>query len=150
MHFQPVLPPGAVVDKITVNGVSAKEWGTRETEQGWVVADFGFWFDTTAIVQIKWHGGITALPLTYDPKPGDHSIGYRIISTSFESNTYKIILEGPQNTSQQFRVWAANPGDYIVEGAEVQDINGNILTLSVDFPAADEKYIMREVSLIKR
>ncbi len=133
MHLQPVFPPGSVIKRITVNGLPAKEWGVREAEQGWVIPDFGFWLDSAAMVEIHWKGGITALPLVPDPRPGDRSKGFRIISTSYTDKVYSITLQAPPASHQEFRIWAAEPGKYKVEGAEIKEISGNIMTLSTYF-----------------
>ena len=147
VHFQPILPPGSVVEKITVNGQPAREWGVRPSQQGWEIPEFGFWLDSTAVVEVTWHGGITALPLVSNPQPGDRSAGFRIISTSFADSSYTITLQGPRASSKEFRIWAADPLKVESDGALIQKIEGNIMTLTTDFPDLEMDYAMKSVIL---
>ncbi|MFA4863543.1 MAG: hypothetical protein WC605_07215, partial [Bacteroidales bacterium] len=147
MHFQPVFPPGSVIQKIRVNGLPAKDPGLRETEQGWVIPDFGFWLDSVATVEIYWEGGITALPVISHPKPGDRSEGLRIINTTYSKGEYSITVEGLHSKQYDLKVWAADPDKYKVEGIEIKDISGNIITLTIDLPDSETKYTMKKVVL---
>ena len=147
VHFQPVFPPGSAIQKIRVNGLPAKDWGVRDTEQGWVIPDFGFWLDSAAKVEIYWEGGITALPAISHPKPDDRSEGLRIINTSYSKGEYIITVEGLPSKQYELKVWAAEPGKYKAKGAVITEIKENIITLSVDFPAMEGKYAESKIVL---
>jgi len=142
-----VLPAGCVIDRIRVNGLPARDWATREQDQGWVVADFGFWLDSTARVEVHWHKGITALPLLSHPQPGNGSDGYRIISTEYNDDQYTITLQATGLSSHELRIWAADPSDWTADNAEVEKIEGNIITLKVTFPKQDGNYTEEKVIL---
>jgi glycogen debranching enzyme len=146
VHFQPVLPPGSVVEKITVNGQPAREWGVRPSPQGWEVVEFGFWLDSTAAVEITWHGGISALPIVSSPQPGDRSEGFRIISTSFADSSYTVTLQGPRASSKEFSVWASEPHKVLADGAVIHKMEGNIITLTIDFPDLETDYATKTVT----
>jgi hypothetical protein len=147
VNFQPVFPPGSMIGKIFVNGQPAKDWGVRRSAQGWVIPEFGFWLDSTALVEITWRGGITALPLIPHPEPGDRSAGCRIISTQYEDNTYTVHLEAPESSEQEIMLWAADPEKYFAEGAALKSIEKNKITLSVHFDPSENKYSGKEVIL---
>ncbi|MBW6460416.1 MAG: hypothetical protein K0B08_07555, partial [Bacteroidales bacterium] len=147
VHLQPVLPPGCKVEKITVNGLPARDWGLREARQGWVIPEFGFWLDSTAVVEITWYGGITALPLLSHPVPGERSKGFRFIGTRYDNETYTVILQAPRASRQEFRVWAAEPEKYWPEGAEIINISGHIITLAADFPDLETDYAVKYITL---
>jgi hypothetical protein len=110
-----------------------------------VVADFGFWLDRMAVVEITWHGGITALPLLSHPQPGDRSVGFRILDTQFADSSYTITFQGPRASRQEFRVWAADPSKVITGDAEIIAIEGNIITLATTFADLETDYAVKEV-----
>jgi hypothetical protein len=147
VQFQPVFPPGAVIKNVRVNGLPAKDPGVRETDQGWVIPDFGFWLDSSSTVEITWEGGISALPVISHPKPGDGSEGLRIINTSYSKGEYKITVEGLSNKQYELKVWTANPEKYKAEGAEIAGISGNIISLKLDLPDTGTKYAKKDVIL---
>jgi hypothetical protein len=145
IHFQPVLPPGAMVERIMANGMVVEKWKAVESEQGWVVLDFGFTLARLAFIEITWKGGITALPLTSNPQPGDRSVGFRILQTDIEGDSYKITLQGPRASRQEFRVWAFEPELLSAEGAEISGIDGNFITLMTDFADLETEYAVKTV-----
>ena len=147
VNFQPVFPAGSNIRKIRVNGLPARDWGTRVTDQGQVYAEFGFWLDSTATVEILWNGGITALPVVCHPKPDDPSQELRIVNTCYSDTTYTISCEGITGKTYELKVWAAIPGKVKAEGAEIKSIKGNIITLQIDFPLAEGKTTVKEISL---
>jgi glycogen debranching enzyme len=148
VHFMPVFPPGAMTDRITVNGQPVKAYAIKQNPQGWRVADFGFLLDSTAVVEVFWHGGITVLPLAPSPKPGDRSKGFRILETDYSEDTYSVRLQAPRSSRQELEVWAAMPGSCSVEGGSVRSIEGNILTIEVEFPDRETDYAEKTI-LIK-
>jgi len=147
VQFQPVLPHGCKVEKITVNGQPARDWGVREAPQGWVIPEFGFWLDSIAVVEITWHGGITALPIVSSPQPGDRSAGFRIISTSLNDSSYTITIQAPGASRQEFRIWAAEPGKVKADGAEITAIEGNIITLRTEFADLETDYALKNIEI---
>jgi hypothetical protein len=98
-----------------------------------VIPEFGFWLDSSAVVEITWHGGISALPLVSKPQPGDRSAGFKIINTSLNDNSYIITLQAPRASRQEFRIWAAEPGKVKTDDAIIERIEGKIITLSTEF-----------------
>jgi glycogen debranching enzyme len=150
VHFQPVFPPGSTIKKIRVNGLPAKDPGFRVTEQGWGFADFGFWLDSIATVEIYWEGGITALPVIYHPGPGDRSEGMRIINTSYSDKEYSITVEGLPSKQYELKVWAADPDEYKADGAEIKDVTRNTIILSVIFPDTGTKYAVNTILLFRK
>ena len=150
VHFQPVFPPGSIIQKITVNGLPAKDWGARIVNQGWVIPDFGFWLDSLAVVEIYWKGGITALPLINYPKPGDKSEGLRIINTNYSDGVYSITVEGLKSKQYDLKVWAADPDNYKADSAEIIAVTDNIMTLSVSFPDTGTKYEVITIHLFRQ
>jgi len=147
VHFQPVFPPGSVIQRIRVNGLPAKDPGYRETEQGWGYADFGFWLDSAVTVEIYWEGGITALPVISHPRPGDKSEGLRIINTTYSNEEYSITVEGLQSKQYELKVWAADPDKYQADGAKITSVDGYLITLSVILPDPGTKYAVKKVVL---
>ena len=147
VQFQPVLPAGAVIKNVRVNGLPAKDPGVRETDQGWVIPDFGFWLDSSTVVEIIWEGGISALPAISHPEPGNHSDGLRIISTSYLKGAYTVELEGTSGKQYELKVWAAEPEKYKSDGAEITGISGNIISLKVSLPDPGTKYARSNVVL---
>jgi glycogen debranching enzyme len=140
VQFQPVFPPGTVIKKILVNGLPAKDPGIKETEQGWVIPDFGFWLDSNTVIEISWEGGITALPVISHPEPGDRSEGLRIISTDYFKENYSLTIEGLANKEYELKIWAAEPAKYKIQGAEIIGISGNIISLKLNLPDQGLKY----------
>jgi hypothetical protein len=140
VQFQPVFPAGAVVKKMKVNGQPAKDPAIMETSQGWVIPDIGFWLDSTAVLEISWQGGISALPEISHPEPGESSVGLQIISTSYSQGAYNMTLEGIAGKKYEIKVWAADPEKYKAEGAEIIDISGNIISLKILIPDVETKY----------
>jgi hypothetical protein len=110
-----------------------------------VIPEFGFWLDSTAVVEITWHGGIAALPALSYPQPGERSKGFRIISTSYADTKYIITLQAPRASQQEFRVWAAYPEKITVEGAEIKEINDNIITFTAGFADLETDYAVKTV-----
>jgi glycogen debranching enzyme len=147
VQFQPVFPPGALIKKVRVNGLPAKDPGVRETDQGWLIPDFGFWLDSSTVVEIIWEGGISALPAISHPKPGDSSEGLRIINTSYLKGTYTVETEGISGKQYFLDIWTANPEKYKAEGAEIAGISGNIISLKLDLPDTGTKYAKKDVIL---
>ena len=147
VKFQPIFPPGSIIQKIRVNGLPAKDPAVRESEQGWVIPDFGFWLDSTAVVEISWEGGITVLPVISHPAPGDKSEGLRIINTGYLKGEYSITVEGLAKKHYELKVWAADPEKYKVEGAEITGISGNIISLFARFTRLWNEILEKEVVL---
>jgi hypothetical protein len=145
VQFQPVFPPGTLIKKITVNGLPAKDPGVKETEQGWVIPDFGFWLDSNVVLEIAFEGGITALPFISHPEPGDRSEGLRIINTSYSKGKYSLIAEGLAGKQYEFKVWAAEPEKYKTDRAKITGISGNIISLNITIPDLGMKYERQEV-----
>jgi hypothetical protein len=133
VQLRPVFPAGCTIEKILVNSQPLRAWALNETPQGWVIPEFGFGLDSTAVIEIYWHGGITALPLVSSPQPGERSIGFRIIDTKYSDGNYTLTLQAPRASRQEFRFWATEPGVVTAEGAIITGISGNIITLTADF-----------------
>ena len=145
VQFQPVLPAGVLIKNIKVNGLPAKDPGIKETSQGWVIPDIGFWLDSTVVLEITWEGGISALPVVSHPVPGAKSEGLRIINTSYLKGEYSINTEGIAGKEYEIKVWAANPQKYKVKGAEITGVSGNIISINFSLPDLGTKYQTHQV-----
>lgn len=145
VFLQPVLPPGSMVTQIIVNGEPASEWGFRSNSQGWVIPEFGLIMENAAVIEITFYGGLSALPVTHTPKPGETSSGFRLLSTAFSGREYSIQLQGPGMSRQQFRIWAAEPSKWSVDGAEIIKTEGNIMTMETVFPDVEQEFTVKTV-----
>ena len=94
-----------------------------------------------ATVTFHHRGGVGVVPVTPNPKPGDRSSGYRVVSTSLENATLTLDVEGRAETSHTFRVRAFEQAIQAVKGADLTSTSDpDLAHLRVNFGAADDRY----------
>jgi hypothetical protein len=145
VHFAPVFPPGTVLHTVRINGQPAREPAFDTDEYGWKTADFEFRLDSLATIIIRHTGGICALPVVPEPRPGDESEGFRIISAIYNNGLYKLDLQAKNGASENLKIWTSDGSIGKIENGEIVAKRGNVLTVRVNFPDTGGKYSNTEV-----
>ncbi|MDZ7741172.1 MAG: hypothetical protein U5Q03_05320 [Bacteroidota bacterium] len=143
LDFNPLLPKGTLITEIKLNGkalpagdignITFSELKLKLTIQG----DYR--------IDVKHRNGISVLPYTTDPKPGESSSGLRILKTALEGKEYSLLLEGKPGNAYllSFYIESRNPTGF--ENMELIGQNGNIYGFEVIFEEGDEDYVEKEV-----
>ena len=87
------------------------------------------------------------MPVAENPKPGDKPEGLRVISDEMNDQGYAVTLQGKSGESYEFRVWTDENDITSVENAVIVSRQGNLTTINVDFPPADQKYTFKVVTI---
>jgi hypothetical protein len=146
IKFNPVFPPGTILESVRVNGKPTREPEFIDLYGGWVMARFGFRLADSAEVVIRHSGGITLLPLVPEPEPGDTSEGFRLISTGYDDGVYTVLLQGRRLAKEQFQVWVYQGKVPKAEGIRLISQEGNIITYEVEFPDTEAEYASKILS----
>ncbi len=147
LQFNPHIPAGMVIDKIMVDG---KDLAIATDSQGGASERISIPVEISGNHQvlIKHHKGIEALPVVTRPRPGDNAIGYRLLHTKLEGNTFTMEVEGKPGTGNEFRVMAFNQSVKSVRGAAVSSLdNRGVLGVTVSFPHSREAFVKKNITI---
>ncbi len=145
ISFSPYFPFGTKIGKVTVDGkeVDFQKKGARQEE----FIDLSLEVDKSTQIEIYYSGGICVLPIVTDPKAGEYSEGFRILSTSFSGKEYAIIVQGRSKSEETLMVFA--PGENIgtVENGSVTGYKNNICSIRIVFGDSADKYGKKEIKI---
>ncbi|MFA3783299.1 amylo-alpha-1,6-glucosidase [Melioribacteraceae bacterium 4301-Me] len=145
IEFIPYLPKGTQIEKILIGGkeISVKKYFGRQE-------DFVKLFlnvNKNLYVEIFYSEGISALPIITNPKVGDYSEGFRIISTNYSGNYYSIKVEGKPKSEGTLEIFCpANNISSIINGNLVS-VKKNIYNVKVVFDEKQSRYVDKEVKI---
>lgn len=99
------------------------------------------------IVEIYHSGGISVLPVVPNPKPGDASEGFRIISSDLKNNIYAVEVEGKSGSEEILKVYMRDNIINSVDNGELISSEENIYSIRVIFEKSDHKYSRKVIRL---
>jgi len=143
VNMQMAIPPDTKIEKLLVNG---KEYPfTTFTTSRNITLMMNFLVDSKINIEIGFIGGISVLPRTYTPGPGEKAEGMRIIDANLRGYHYTIDLEGVAESSDTLSVWSYHAIEEPVENATFVNRSGYITNFLVHFEAGGEKYVKKKV-----
>lgn len=144
--FQPALPKGAIIDSITVNGEKV-DFDVIETRQA-TEPKIKFFLNYSALVNIFYRGGITVLPKTYNPKPGESPEGLRIVDYYSDNGNCIVTVEGLSGSEESFEYYTAEAYNKLSEGT-LTPKDGNVYEVSIKFDEKPGKYSIKQIVISK-
>lgn len=140
LEFNPVLPKGTVVRKISAKGnFEQKNLSPSDA----VVIYLG----DEAVLNYQTDFGINVLPLVCVPNPGDSSMGMRIIDDRLAGNVYSIIVDGLQRSNDTLKVYLNDWKVSRIENASIISVTDDIYSLAVILDASESKYVKKEIRI---
>ncbi|MFO7889830.1 MAG: GH116 family glycosyl hydrolase, partial [bacterium] len=143
VDFIPVLPPTTRINSVTVNG--KKYEYNLDNQSCLVIPEIDFIIQEQVLVEIRYQGGVFAIPDINPPESGDSAEGLRVISENVNNNSYKMVLGAPSGTSYTLNVFLNHFKPKKVINAVIKGKNNNTYTLGVCFEEASGKYLKKEV-----
>ncbi|MDX5419067.1 MAG: hypothetical protein LPK09_07610, partial [Hymenobacteraceae bacterium] len=138
MAFSQALPLGTQIEKVLVNGKSV-QFSTKNTGESLQLTLEQINLRGDVIIEISHQGGIGALPLVNEPKPGDSNQGAKIVGEELRDNKHTVTIEGLAGKSYQFNI-VSNQAIRSVSNGKLVKKDGNQYTLEVLIPKGDKKY----------
>ncbi len=132
VELAPVLPPGTRVSSVTWQGQPVAAV-IDTTARGWVRVKIEVALQQAGEMTIAHRGGISVLPLTPQPQPGDESQGFRLLDARLTDETYRLRFTGPAGTTHTFQVYSAQPLSEQSSGASLIKQQGVIYTWQLTF-----------------
>ncbi|OGU74216.1 MAG: hypothetical protein A2V93_07935 [Ignavibacteria bacterium RBG_16_34_14] len=99
------------------------------------------------LVEIYHSGGISVLPVVPNPKPGDASEGFRIISSDLKNNIYTVEVEGKSGSEEILKVVMGDKIINSVDNGELISSEENIYSIRVIFEKSDSKYLRKVITI---
>ena len=143
--FMPFFAPGTRFMEVTLGGESIPY--TIINDKHTVAISVAFDLVSTSRLVVKTAGGISALPVIANPKPGDAAEGIRIISAELTGKKYQVEVEGPAGTSGTLEFWSPDMVPESAENARFLGRDGNISRFGVDFEKTGFKYLVKTISI---
>jgi glycogen debranching enzyme len=138
--FNPKLPKGTMISGIKISG----NFGNKSLDPR-TIPEFYILDSISLTYHIQ--GGISILPLSHYPKPGDKSKGPRIISEELNADTYTIIIEGKGNGNCEFQVYRNDANIPQIKGGEIIGSEGRVFTVKVHLPEGKQKYSRQKIEI---
>lgn len=146
IHLAPAFPTGTRLQSVTRNGSELEIESGQE--QGRLASPVTVSLQDEATVTFQRSGGVGMVPVTPDPKPGDRSEGYRVVSTSLDGSAYTVKLEGRAETSHTFQIRMFGLSVESVKGGQIGSSNGAKTTpLQVNFGPSSGRYAEKTVTI---
>ncbi|HSD64138.1 MAG TPA: GH116 family glycosyl hydrolase, partial [Ignavibacteriaceae bacterium] len=142
INFIPYLPQGTQIIKILIDGKQVNfEMKTGRQEE---FVDLNINVKENSQVEIYYSGGICALPVITDPKVGEYSEGFRILSTEFNDGEYTVRVQGKSKNEETLKVYSAGQNIASVENGTLLGYDNNVYSIGIVFDSAD-KYQEKEI-----
>jgi glycogen debranching enzyme len=145
LDFMPVLPAGAQVKSVTMNGreVPYTVFKTENTVSLLVKSEV-VGIRKLVIESAK---GIAALPLIQEPKPGHEAAGTRIVAARLRGNEYTIDLEGVPGTVGKLEIYVNGQELESVNGGEIRGKFNQVVQIAVAFEKGTSRYTATSVMI---
>ncbi len=148
LEFAPGFAPGTSLDWARLGGAGVEL--IDELEKGVLATPITVDVNGEMTLQIATRGGLSMLPVTPTPQPGEQSRGNRIIRQWVDSeNRYHVLLEGRSGQTGSFRLRSfAERAELRCEGGTVspnRSSDGGLHELRVRFPSSADTFSRREV-----
>ncbi len=143
LQFNPHLPHGMIIEKITVDG---NEISLTVNPDSGITIPIEVRGDHELIIQH--HKGIEALPVITRPKPGDKALGYRLVRSGLSGNKFTMEVEGLPGTENVFKVMSFDQKIKNVIGGTVTGLDDRgINEISVTFPDGPQPFVKKTILL---
>ena len=143
--FNPVFPAGTDINYVNVNGKRVK-FSAESHSQGEIlplVVDV----KKETLVEIGYDNGIAVIPSISNPKPGDKTSGFRILSSNLQDKQFSIDFQGQSDNREFFEVYINDYQLKRAENAKLISKNGNIYRFELEFEPSKLLYVFAEVKL---
>ena len=98
-------------------------------------------------VEIGYDNGIAVIPSISNPKPGDKTSGFRILSSNLQDKEFSIDFQGQSDNIAFFEVYINDYQLKRVENAKLISKKGNIYRFELEFEPSKLLYVFTEVNL---
>ena len=95
-------------------------------------------------MEIVHQGGVGALPVINEPKPGDSNQGAKIVGEELIDNEHIVTIEGLAGRSYKFNIVSNQAIRSVSNGRVIKKV-GNLYTLEVLIPKGNKKYVESKV-----
>jgi len=142
LHFCPMLPPGAQVSKVMVNGKEIL-FTQVETQEAVKVILSQITLTQHVKVSIRYQGGIGVLPLVNELHSGAHNTGAKITGQNWQKNKYNIQVEGIPAKTYELNVYSSKPIQNIKNGTFVK-LSPELYRIIITIPCGNDPYGSQE------
>jgi len=145
IDFRPFLPPGTMISKVLVDGELINLQKMTGRQQDYI--NLSISVNNNSEVDVFYKNGICALPVKTNPRVGEYSEGFRILSAGLNGNVYQVKVQGRSGNEEILKVFA--PGDNIdsVDNGTLDGFHNNVYDIRVVFEKSDHKYIEKEIKV---
>jgi hypothetical protein len=143
LEFLPSFPSGTLFTKFSLNGKEAPVASFTAPQYTSLITTLNF--TNTFTFEIEFEKGISVLPVTNDPKPGDPAPGLRLLSSRLSANQYIVELQGKPGSTESIQVYVNDQKVDHVEGGRILDQKGDIVSIEVTFEACPAPYCNNSV-----
>jgi hypothetical protein len=143
LEFLPTFPAGTIFTKVSLNGQAAQIASLKTPQYTTLVSKFNI--KNPVIFEIEFDKGISVLPVTAEPKPGEPASGLRLISSELTANQYIVELEAKSGSTENIKVYINDQEIEKTENAKIVGKKGKILELEVNFDTAVSPYNNKSV-----
>lgn len=143
--FAPELPAGMIVDSVLVNG---KKQNIRNgTFRGVLKDTIKFLLRGKSEIVFRHRKGVGMFPVIPQPKPGDYSVGNRIVAARLDGQKYRVRLQGQSGTNQVFKMRIFDQSVKQIEGAEIVAAQDGVVSFRVRFPKSKDRFIEKLITI---
>ncbi len=145
LDFNPVLPKGTEITEIKLNGKALPSGDMGNITFSELKLKLNIQGDYR--IDVKHRNGISVLPYTMNPKPGESSTGLRIIHSELKEKEYTVLLEGKAGNAYKlgFYIESSNPTGF--NNMKLIEQNGSIYDFEVIFDKGGDDYVEKKVSI---
>lgn len=145
IEFMPQFPAGTVIKKVTLGGKEVPFTSFRSFQSMTVMVTFEP--ENTSTLIIETGGGISAVPVVSDPRPGDAAEGIRILSARLSGKQYQVETEGRTGSTGIIEIWSGGEISDQAGNARFLDRSGPVSRFAVNFEKSGLKYVTKIVSI---
>ncbi len=145
LEFNPYLPKGAKVTRVLVDGKEIKFEKEEGRQQDCVKLSFEA--GKNSQVEIYYSGGICVLPVITEPKVGEFSEGFRILSSEFKGNEYNVRVQGKSGHEEVLKVYLPEQNIESVENGNLTGYENHVYSIRVVFEESSDKYLEKKIKM---
>ncbi|MGI8598198.1 MAG: amylo-alpha-1,6-glucosidase [Chitinophagaceae bacterium] len=141
----PSMPVGTTIQKVLVNKREIKFSVINKIESVELsIAEINL--SDKCIIEIHHEGGIGALAITNEPKPGDINRGLKIVNQELNKNKFTVIVDGLSGEHYEMEIFS-NFQIKSIKNGEMISKKENIYKIKTIIPSSTNKYLKQKVVL---
>ncbi len=145
IKFKPYFPSGTNITRVLVDGEEVKYEKTTGRQQDYISLNINV--KENLQVEVYSGNGICAIPVLPNPRVGEFSEGFRILSAGLSGKEYNVRLEGKPESEELLKVFAPAENIESVENGVIENFAESIYRIRVVFEKGENKYLEKEVKI---